>query len=96
MAGHFAQNEPGLTGSRERVSEGRLPTIRGHVRSDDDRIQQDAILHRMCNLELPYDAFPGDVNEVVAHFVPHVEDGLAICEAGRRKAHSPRRVALES
>ncbi len=83
VAGHFAQNEPGLALWRERVNEGRLPTVRGHVRSDEDRIRQDAILHLMCNLELPYDAFPGDVNEIMAQFVPYVEDGLALCEAGR-------------
>ena len=81
VAGAFAQNQPGLTGWRERVSEGRLPTIRGHGRSDEDRMRHNAILHLLCNPGLPYHAVLGDVNEVLTHFVPSVEDGLARCES---------------
>jgi oxygen-independent coproporphyrinogen-3 oxidase len=83
VAGHFAQNEPGLSAWRDRVSSGRLPTLRGHVRSDEDHARQNAILHLMCNLELPYDAIPGDVDEMLERFRPYVADGLATSESER-------------
>lgn len=51
----FAQNDPDLPGYLTALDQGNLPTVRGHILSDDDRIRRRAILHLMCNLELPFE-----------------------------------------
>ncbi len=75
-AGSFAQNEPALGAWRERIHSGRLPTVRGHTLSDDDQQRQRAILHLMCNLELPYDAVPLSRDQVETRFARFEADGL--------------------
>jgi oxygen-independent coproporphyrinogen-3 oxidase len=74
--GCFAQNEAKLGPWRERIDAGRLATVRGHTLSADDRARQAAILHLMCNLELPYAAVPPGVDDLRQRFAPFVEDGL--------------------
>lgn len=81
VAGCFAQNEPGLAGWRARVESGHLATVKGHRLSADDRARQAAILHLMCNLELPFDAVPGGPETLRARFARFEEDGLVTVEA---------------
>lgn len=83
VAGRFAQNDATLGSWREKVGNGVLPTVRGHTCSDDDRARQQAILHLMCNLELPLDLVPGDPRDFAERLAPYVEDGLAAIESGR-------------
>lgn len=83
IAGCFAQNEPKLGEWRERITAGRLSTIRGHRLSDDDKARQAAILNLMCNLELPYDSVPPGVDDLRGRFAPFAEDGLVEFEADR-------------
>ncbi len=82
VGGCFAQNEPQLAGWRERVASGRLPTVRGHALSEDDRARQAAILHLMCNLELPWDAVPPGAHDLRERLAPFADDGLV--EFGER------------
>jgi len=58
----FAQNDADLIGYLSSLDEGRLPIVRGHLLSADDRLRRRAILHLMCNLELPFE-LPGVTND---------------------------------
>jgi oxygen-independent coproporphyrinogen-3 oxidase len=76
VAGCFVQNVP-RTGEYQRVLDaGELPVERGHRLSDDDRARRHAILHLMCNLELPYGLVPPPEEESHACLRPLVDDGL--------------------
>jgi oxygen-independent coproporphyrinogen-3 oxidase len=80
VAGRFVQNVP-RTGQYQRlVDQGKLPIERGHHLSADDRSRRRAILHLMCNLDLPYRLLPPPVEESQARLQPLVDDGLV--EAG--------------
>jgi oxygen-independent coproporphyrinogen-3 oxidase len=50
----FVQNDADLDGYYRSVDAGRLPVVRGHKLTTDDRLRRLAILNIMCNLELPY------------------------------------------
>ncbi len=81
----FAQNDPGLKGWSEAVDQGRLPIVKGHVLSADDKLRRLVILNLMCNLELPWSltenefGAPADelLEESLAALPPLVADGLA-------------------
>ena len=66
----FVQNDAKLEGYYEGIDAGRLPVVRGHRLSDDDRLRRLAILNLMCNLELPYaltvDGFGAPADELLA------------------------------
>lgn len=75
VAGCFAQNAAQMERWRTHLTEGRLPIVRGHVLTPDDRARRAAILRLMCDLELPretIDAFPGTLDRLA----PFEEDGL--------------------
>ena len=96
VAGRFAQNEPRLGEWRERVHAGRLATVRGHQRSADDAAREAAILHLMCNLELPYDAVPPGVDDPRALYAPFAEDGLVEFGADRMSVTSMGRFFIRN
>ncbi|MBU2501869.1 oxygen-independent coproporphyrinogen III oxidase [bacterium] len=81
----FAQNDAELPGWTDAVAAGRLPVVKGHVLSEDDKLRRLTILNLMCNLELPWalteQAYGKPVNELLADSLqglpPLVEDGLA-------------------
>jgi len=76
VAGCFVQNVA-RTGEYQRVLDaGELPVERGHRLSDDDRSRRQAILHLMCNLELPHRLLPPPAEESHLRLRPLVEDGL--------------------
>ena len=76
VAGCFVQNVP-RTGEYQRVLDaGELPVERGHHLSDDDWNRRRAILHLMCNLELPYGLVPPPEEESHACLRPLLDDGL--------------------
>ena len=78
VAGRYVQNVP-RTGKYQRVLDaGELPVERGHRLSDDDRSRRGAILHLMCNLELPHHLLPPPVEESHARLQPLVDDGLIL------------------
>lgn len=57
--GAFVQNDTRLKRWSELVLAGELPIAWGHRPSEADRRRRDAILHLMCNLELPASFAPG-------------------------------------
>jgi oxygen-independent coproporphyrinogen-3 oxidase len=72
----LVQNVP-RTGQYQRSLDlDQLPVERGHRRSDEDRIRRSAILHLMCNLELPYSMLPRPVDQIQLRLQPLLEDGL--------------------
>ncbi|MCU0620366.1 MAG: oxygen-independent coproporphyrinogen III oxidase [Gemmatimonadales bacterium] len=75
VAGCFAQNIPRTGEYERRVAAGDLPIERGYRLSDDDHFRRAAILHLMCNLELPAAMLP-DAAATREALVPFVEDGL--------------------
>lgn len=54
VAGRFVQNDPGLGAYQRAVDAGRLPIVKGHRLTEDDRRRRAAIERLMCTLELPY------------------------------------------
>ncbi len=55
LAGRYVQNDSGLGRYQRAIDEGRLPITRGMQLSDDDLMRRHAIMHLMCNLEVPFD-----------------------------------------
>ena len=104
----FVQNDADLAGWGGAIDDGRLPVVRGHVLSADDRLRRTAILHLMCNNELPYaltvPAFGAPANELLAEsleamgpyadegFIEFADDRLLITDLGR---HFARNVCME-
>ena len=86
----FVQNDAELDTWGAAIDEGRLPIVKGHKLSDDDRMRRLVILNVMCNLELPWalteTAFGAPADRLLegelAALPPLVEDGLV--EAGER------------
>ncbi len=80
----FIQNDAELDGYRAAVDAGRLPVVKGHRLSDDDRLRRLAILNLMCNLELPYaltvPGFGAPADELLADGLarlrPYVDEGF--------------------
>lgn len=80
----FAQNDAELEPWGAAIDAGRLPIVKGHKLSDDDRMRRLVILNVMCNLELPWtlteQAFGAPADRLLAGELaalpPLVEDGL--------------------
>lgn len=76
--GWYAQNSPALGTWQRDVEDDQLSIARGHVRSPDDELRAAAITHLMCNAELPFDLFTGDVGGLVDRFEAYAADGLVV------------------
>jgi oxygen-independent coproporphyrinogen-3 oxidase len=74
--GWFVQNATELGAWQRDIDAGHLPVARGHVMTDDDKARGAAISHLMCNAELPFDMFVGDVNALVDIYEQFAKDGL--------------------
>jgi oxygen-independent coproporphyrinogen-3 oxidase len=87
----FVQNTPELETYYSMVDGGGLPVIRGHRLNDDDRLRRKAILHLMCNLELPFDLtveeFGAPADELLADGLkamrPYADEGFVTFEKDR-------------
>jgi len=85
----FVQNDPTLDGWSGHVDGNRLPVVKGHRLSADDKLRRRAILNLMCNLELPFalteEEFGAPVNELLRdeleRMAPLAEDGLVTLDA---------------
>ncbi|RRR70602.1 MAG: oxygen-independent coproporphyrinogen III oxidase [Candidatus Viridilinea halotolerans] len=84
LGGCFIQNDAGLGRYQKSLAAGKLPVVRGMRLTPDDHNRRAAIMHLMCNLELPKsmmkDAGMLDSYERVA---AHAVDGLVGVEADR-------------
>ena len=92
LGGSFAQNEARLDPYAEALNAGRLPVVRGIRLTPEDRLRRRAILHLMCNLELPLDpaafggaeAEPGGTMDLeIDRFHAFEADGLVRFEGDR-------------
>lgn len=81
--GWFMQNTPELGGWQREIDEGRLALARRHVMTDDDIARGRAIGHLMCNAELPFDMFVGNVSQLTDRFEQFAADGLVTFEHDR-------------
>lgn len=82
VADRLVQNLP-RTGQYQRLlDQGELPVERGHRLSEDDRSRRRAILHLMCNLDLPYRLLPAPVDESQMRLQSLVDDGLLSAGSG--------------
>ncbi|MBU1698762.1 MAG: oxygen-independent coproporphyrinogen III oxidase [Candidatus Eisenbacteria bacterium] len=54
IADCFVQNNSDLQKYYDAIDAGGFPIVRGHTLTRDDRMRRMAIIHLMCNLELPY------------------------------------------
>jgi oxygen-independent coproporphyrinogen-3 oxidase len=93
VAGRFVQNDPKLGAYQRAIDAGRLPVVRGHTLTDDDRVRGAAIEQLMCNLALPYTmlaplAADGDPLERLRPFadegfITFEPDRLVVTDLGR-------------
>lgn len=74
--GWFVQNAADLGPWQRDIDTGHLPVARGHVMTDDDKARGEAISHLMCNAELPFDMFVGDLDALVDIYEQFARDGL--------------------
>lgn len=95
----FVQNDSDCERYEKGIDDNDFPVIRGHRLNMDDLLRREAILHLMCNLELPFeltrDAFGDSVESLLADelkairkyeaegFVEYHDDRLRITELGR-------------
>jgi oxygen-independent coproporphyrinogen-3 oxidase len=76
VAGCLVQNVSRTVQYQRVVDQGELPVERGHRLTDDDRGRRRAILHLMCNLDLPHRLLPQPVELSHMRLQPLVNDGL--------------------
>lgn len=88
VRGAMFQNEKKLSRYRHLVEEGRLPAVRGIVRSRDDEIRADVIHRLMCNFVIDLGAVSGRWGiDFASYFAPDLElldpyreEGLVLVE----------------
>ncbi len=91
VCGRFVQNDADLDGWGTALDAGRLPVVRGHVLSEDDRLRRLAIINLMCNNELPWDLtvadFGAPADELLADGLaalrPYEDEGFVVFEPDR-------------
>jgi oxygen-independent coproporphyrinogen-3 oxidase len=76
----FHQNEKVITVYERRVSEGEIPTLRGHVLSDDDRRRADSIRSLMTTGRAPLS--PDDRPAAESALADLIGDGIAVIDGG--------------
>lgn len=74
----FHQNEKVITVYERRVADGEIPTLRGHILSDDDRRRADRIRDLMTAGRTPLDA--GDAADARVRLAGLVADGLVVID----------------
>jgi len=72
--GHFAQNWRKLPQYYEAIDAGRLPTMRGYILSEEDRLRQQVIMNILCQGHLDYAALQARFS---IDFQAHFADALA-------------------
>jgi oxygen-independent coproporphyrinogen-3 oxidase len=77
LQGHFAQNWRKLSQYYEAVDTRQLPTMRGYVLSDEDRLRQQVILAILCQGRIDYSVFQ---DRFGVEFTEHFKESLAQLE----------------
>ncbi len=81
--GWYAQHSPQLGDWQQDLGKGHLSLARGHVMSPDDEARATAVGHLMCNTELPFDLFVGDMYGLTDRFEAFASEGLVEFETDR-------------
>ncbi|AHZ83808.1 oxygen-independent coproporphyrinogen III oxidase [Bdellovibrio bacteriovorus] len=86
----FHQNEKVLPLYEAALNEGRLPTLRGHILTEEDKVRREQILNLMTNFEVPFvsEAQENQSKEFLAEMIKdelvEIKDHkLMVNEAGR-------------
>lgn len=87
----FAQNATNPADYIAAVTEGRLPVVRGHRLTEDDRVRAGVIGELMCDfaIDLKLHAPPGAFSDELALLRPMTADGL-VTVVGERVAMTPQ------
>lgn len=83
----FAQNEKDVKAYQNRVEEGKIPVVKGHILSDEDLNIRKHILNIMCRLETSWDvqtAFP-ELQNSLEKLKEMEQDGLVIINENELK-----------
>lgn len=80
VQGRFIQTESKVPDWEAAVAQGRLPVIRGHVLTDDDRRRRAAILRLMCDLRLPLAERDGPLAGAMEGLLSWEAEGLVAVE----------------
>jgi oxygen-independent coproporphyrinogen-3 oxidase len=72
----LVQNETGVKAWRAAVEGGELPVLRGHRLSEEDCRRRDAVVHLICNLELPVGLVTDGLEGAYARVSRRKEEGL--------------------
>ncbi len=94
LAGRYAQNDAHLGHYQRAIDDGRLPITRGMRLSADDIRRRKAIMHLMCNLEVPFDLpLPPDGQRLGDLFAAEIERIAAYADDGLVEVE-PRRLRV--
>lgn len=74
----FHQNVKKAPEYEQRIAEGRFPTMRGHLLSDEDRALRQQILQFMTQLHVTLE--PGQVSDAKTFLAPMIDDGIVTLE----------------
>ena len=98
IQGAFAQNHKKLSRYYAAVDAGQLPTDRGYVLSDDDRIRGDVILSLMCRFDVDLDRIAPRryFAESLRKLQPLADDGLVEVCGGRISATALGRMFIRN
>jgi oxygen-independent coproporphyrinogen-3 oxidase len=83
VAGRYVQNNARLGAYQRALDEGRLPVVRGHHLTEDDRYRGEAITSLMCRLEVSLDRLVELPVDPATLFAPFAADGLVTIEDDR-------------
>jgi oxygen-independent coproporphyrinogen-3 oxidase len=72
----YHQNEKVIAIYERRVQQGEVPTLRGHILSEDDRRRREQILSLMTTYRAVLD--PADVDDAMSYLEPMISDGLVV------------------
>ncbi|MBL0891526.1 MAG: oxygen-independent coproporphyrinogen III oxidase [Gemmatimonadaceae bacterium] len=76
VAGRFVQSESALGAWQRGIDTNQVPMARRHVQSADDAWRARAIMHLLCQAELPDRLWLDDPEALATAYAPFVEDGL--------------------
>lgn len=81
VAGTYAQNAAELAPWTESVRAGILPTVRGHVLTEDDHVRGEIIRDLLCNLEISLARVPASLAPALEALEAFEADGLVTRDA---------------
>lgn len=99
VAGRYVQNDAHLGRYQRALDEGRLPVVRGHHLSEDDRCRREAINRLLCTLRLPRALLPPEwlaAPDPWSPLRPFAEDGMVDIDAEEARVTWPGRFVLRA